>query len=239
MANIIELKDINFSAQHGKVLSNVSINFAEGKTTAVVGPSGGGKSTVLKISAGILVPDDGEALYKNKDISHMNRAENLLFRRETAFVFQSSALWANQNIFQILELPLRIHFPHMSGKDRFKRIKEVVNEVGYRRDLDIRPSRLSMGEQKLIAFARALLCKPSLLFLDEWTESLDKTGSRRLIDIVKQMQSEGFTIICISHDIKLVLELADHVIIIIDGKVSLKAPKDDIKDDLSDLLRKG
>ena len=228
MANIIELIDVNFSAQHGKVLSDVNVGFLEGKTTAIVGPSGGGKSTVLKIAAGLLVPDDGEILYKNENIAHMNRVENLVFRRETAFVFQDSALWANQNIYQILDLPLRIHYPQMTTKERFSRIKEVTGEVGYRRDLEIRPSRLSMGEQKLIAFARALLCKPSLLFLDEWTESLDESSSERLIEIVKRKQKDGFTILFISHDMKLILDLADHVIIIAEGKVSLEAPKDNV-----------
>jgi len=232
MEKIIELKKVNFSAQHGKVLTDVNLGYSKGRTTAIVGPSGGGKSTVLKLSAGLLVPDDGEVLYKEENLAYMNRAENLEFRRETAFVFQDSALWANQNIYQILDLPLRIHFPKMTKKERFTRIKEVTNEVGYKRDLEIRPSRLSMGEQKLIAFARALLCKPSLLFLDEWTESLDENGAKRLINIVKEKQKSGFTIIFVSHVMRLILDLADHVIIIAEGKVSHEAPKDNIMNEL-------
>ena len=114
MAKIIELKGISFSAQDRKVLNDISIEFEESKITAIVGPSGSGKSTVLKISAGLLVPDDGEVLYKGKNIALMNRSENLEFRREAAFVFQDSALWANQDLFQILELPLKIHYPQMT-----------------------------------------------------------------------------------------------------------------------------
>jgi ABC-type lipoprotein export system ATPase subunit len=241
MANIIELKDVNFSAQEGKVVQGVSIDFTEGKTTAIVGPSGCGKSTVLKLSAGLLVPTQGEVFYRDKNIAYMNRNENLEFRRESAFVFQDSALWANQNLFQILELPLRIHFPQMSKFQRAQRIKEVTADVGYRKDLSIRPSRLSMGEQKLIAFARAMLCRPSLLFLDEWTESLDETAADRLVNIVRQKQREDVSILFVSHDMRLIMDLADFVVVIIDGKVSVCAPKENIISDLllNDFLKIG
>jgi len=241
MASIIELKNVGFSSQEGKIVQEISIEFPAGKTTAIVGPSGGGKSTVLKLSAGLLVPTNGEVFYKEKNIANMNRSENLEFRREGAFVFQDSALWANQDLYQILELPLKIHFPQMSKKQRAERIREVTAEVGYRKDLAIRPSRLSMGEQKLIAFARAMLCKPELLFLDEWTESLDETAADRLIDIVRRKQREGFSILFVSHDMRLILDLADFVVVITDGKVTINAPKDNVVTDLltNDFLKIG
>jgi ABC-type lipoprotein export system ATPase subunit len=241
MAEIVELKNVSFSAQEGYVVQDVSVEFTAFKTTAIVGPAGGGKSTVLKLAAGLLVPDYGEALYKGKNIAQMNRSENLDFRREGAFVFQDSALWANQDLYQILELPLKIHFPSMTKIERAQRIREVTARVGYKKELGIRPSRLSMGEQKLIAFARALLCEPSLLFLDEWTESLDETAADRLIDIVRQKQREGSSIIFVSHDMRLIIDLADFVVMVIDGKVTIKAPKDNIISDLllNDFLKIG
>jgi ABC-type multidrug transport system ATPase subunit len=231
--NIIELSNVSFSAQEGKVIHDISVVFKASKTTAIVGPAGGGKSTVLKLAAGLMVPDEGEVYYKGKNIVQMNRSENLQFRREGAFVFQDSALWANQNLFQILELPLKVHFPSMNRAQRAQRIRSVVSKVGYNKDLTVRPSRLSMGEQKIIAFARALLCSPSLLFLDEWTDSLDSTAADRLIDIVRSLQIEGTSILFVSHDLRLIMDLADYVIVIMDGKVSATAPKDNI---ISDLL---
>jgi len=233
MAGIVELKNVSFSAQEGRIIHGVSIEFKASKTTAIIGPSGGGKSTVLKLAAGLLVPDQGEVLYKGKNIRQMNRNENLGFRREGAFVFQDSALWANQDLFQILELPLKIHFPAMTKKERIDRIRFVVKQVGYRKELNIRPSWLSMGEQKLIAFARAMLCDPSVLFLDEWTESLDETAADRLISIVRRRQREGASIFFVSHDMRLIMDLADFVVVIVDGEVSIRAPKDKI---ISDLL---
>ena len=239
MADILELKNVGFSATEGRIIHGITTGFEVSKITAIIGPSGGGKSTVLKLAAGLLVPDQGEVLYKNKNIALMSNAENLEFRREGAFVFQDSALWANQNIEQILELPLRIHFPAMTRNERINRIKQVTLEVGYRKNLAIRPSRLSMGEQKLIGFARALLCKPTLLYLDEWVESLDEISGNRLIDIVKRKKWEGSTVIFVCHDMRIIKDLADFILIIKDGKVDAKIARDQINGNtqLDDLIK--
>jgi ABC-type lipoprotein export system ATPase subunit len=234
MEKIIELREISFSDNDDrKILQDISIEFPIGKTTAIVGPSGGGKSTVLKVSAGLLQPNNGEVLFHGKNIAMMTRSETLDFRREAAFVFQDSALWANMDLFQALELPLKIHFPKMTKKQRQDRINEVTAQAGYRKELNVRPSRLSMGEQKLVAFARAMLCNPSLLFLDEWTESLDENSADILINLVRRKQRESATILFVSHDMRIIMDLADFVVIVADGKITRNAPKDLI---ISDLL---
>jgi len=178
------------------------------------------------------VPDSGEVLYQGKNITHMNRSENLDFRRQSAFVFQDSALWANQDLYQNLELPLRIHYPQMEKKDRDKRIKEVAVMADYKKDLFVRPSRLSMGEQKLVGFARAMLCSPSLLYLDEWVESLDETSAKILINIVKRKRKEGATIIFVCHDMRIVLDLAEQIVVVVDGQVAANAPKEALMHEL-------
>ncbi|MDR2404235.1 MAG: ATP-binding cassette domain-containing protein [Spirochaetaceae bacterium] len=225
---IVELKNVSFAAQNQFVIRDVSVCFEEGKTIALAGPSGGGKSTLLKLSAGILVPTGGEVCFRGKNIASMNRAQNLAFRRDTAVVFQDSALWANQTLYQILELPLQIHFPCMSPAEREQRIRELAVQVGYRRDLTVRPANLSMGEQKLIAFARALICRPRILFLDEWTESLDDEGARRLIDIVRQLKGVNHTIIFVSHNLRIVQSLADDVLVIVNGGISIRLTGEEI-----------
>ncbi len=141
MSCIVELKNICYSAQTRKLCKGISYEFEEGKTTALVGPSGCGKSTVLKLAAGLFAPDEGEVLFKGKNIFRMNRLENLAFRREAAVVFQDSALWANQNLFQILDLPLRLHFPSMTKQQREKRIEFVVTEVGLKKTWGYAPRR--------------------------------------------------------------------------------------------------
>jgi ABC-type multidrug transport system ATPase subunit len=230
---IIELKDVSFSTQETEVLKTVSYAYDEGKTTALIGPSGSGKSMMLKLSAGLLLPSKGNVFFKGLDIANMNRAQNLAFRKESAMVFQDSALWVNQTIYQILELPLRIHFPKQTKQERDIRIKEVLSQVGYKRDLHIRPASLSMGEQKLIAFARALLCSPSVLFLDEWTESLDDAAAQRLIGIVQQLKEKNHTILFVSHDLGIIKNLADYVLLIANGKLTLSLTREQITEDNS------
>jgi ABC-type multidrug transport system ATPase subunit len=186
---------------------------------------------VLKLAAGLVTPDKGEVLFKGRDIARMGRQENISFRREAAVVFQDSALWENQSLFQILDLPLRMHFPAMSKVEREERIEAVVTEVGYKKDLGIRPPGLSMGEQKLLAFARALICRPGLLYLDEWTESLDNNAAQRLINLVKKLKEKGVSIILVSHDIQIIRDLADVVVMILGGQVFLRMTKEQIDGD--------
>ncbi|MDR0721238.1 MAG: ATP-binding cassette domain-containing protein [Treponema sp.] len=218
---IIELQGVSFSTQQQELIRGISHQFLEGKTTALVGPSGGGKSTVLKLAAGLLIPSAGTVRFRGQDMAAMNRGQIMEFRRQSTMVFQDSALWANQNLYQNLELPLRIHFPQISKADREKRMQQVLSEVGYKKDLMIRPAQLSMGEQKLIAFARAMLCRPRVLFLDEWTESLDGNAAQRLVDIVKSHKAQGATVIFVSHDVSIIKILADTVIMILGGQISL------------------
>lgn len=228
---IIELENVSFSAQNDDVVKNISLGIEEGKATALVGPSGSGKSTVLKLAAGLLLPSGGEVRFRGKNISGMNRRENLDFRKEGAVVFQDSALWANQSLYQILELPLWIHFSEMTKAQRDRRIAETVAEAGYRRDLSRRPAMLSTGEQKIIAFARAMICRPSLWYLDEWTESLDDDAATRLISIVRQRKRDAHTIVFVSHDLRIIKSLADYVIIIVEGQISRKFTGEEIAAD--------
>jgi ABC-type lipoprotein export system ATPase subunit len=236
MAVIIEMKNVSFVAQNRTIVKGFTHQFEEGKTTALVGPSGCGKSTILKLSSGLLVPSEGDVCFRGKDIFSLNREESLGFRREGSMVFQDSALWANQSLLQSLELPLRIHFPDMTGRERENRIQTVLQEVGYKRDLSVRPASLSMGEQKLIAFARAMMCRPKLLFLDEWTESLDDSAAQRLVQLVQRAQKENNTVILVSHDFRIVRSLADYVLMILGGQFFLKLSREQMDED-EDLAR--
>ncbi|MDR2150701.1 MAG: ATP-binding cassette domain-containing protein [Spirochaetaceae bacterium] len=237
MGSIIILDHISFSVQTSDIIRNISYRFRERKVTVLVGPSGGGKSTLLKLAAGLLIPSSGSVYFWERDIALMNRKENLNFRKSSAFVFQDSALWANQSLYQSLELPLKLHFPDMQRKDRDLRIREILSRVGYKRELSIRPSELSMGEQKLIACARAMLCHPNLYFLDELTESLDDLSDQRLVNIIKSFKQEYKTIILVSHEFKVIKELADYVVVIAGGRFIQEFPIEDIQSN-SDLIER-
>jgi ABC-type glutathione transport system ATPase component len=120
-------------------------------------------------------------------------------------------------------------------------MNDILGKVKYKRQLTLRPAELSMGEQKLIAFARAMLCSPSLLFLDEWTESLDEDSSKRLIGLVKELQRKGNTMIFVSHDFKVVKYLADYIVMIVGGKFNklFTGEQLDSDDDLAQHIEKG
>jgi ABC-type glutathione transport system ATPase component len=231
MVPVMEIKNAYFQAQGQEIVRDVSYQFEAGRTTALVGPSGSGKSTILKIVAGLLVPNKGSVYFRGEDVFLMNRTQNLAFRKEASMVFQDSALWANQSLYQILELPLKLHFSQMDKTEREQRINMILKQVGYRRQLTLRPSQLSMGEQKLIAFARATLCEPSILFLDEWTESLDDAAAQRLITLVQERQEYKNTIIFVSHDFRVIKRLADYIIMIVDGRISQVFTKEQIAED--------
>jgi ABC-type multidrug transport system ATPase subunit len=113
---------------------------------------------------------------------------------------------------------------------RREKITEALAIVGYKKDIRIRPAMLSMGEQKLIAFARAMLCDPVLLFLDEWTESLDDDAAMRLIRLVKLRKEKDHTIIFVSHNISVIKMLADYVVVIKDGNVMTAVSKEQIEE---------
>lgn len=217
---LFTLEDVHFRSRTKEVVHGISMEIEEGTVTGLMGKSGCGKSTLLKLIAGILVPSGGRVLYKGDDIQTMNGTKNKKFRRECAFVFQDSALWANQDIQQNLNLPLQTHNPDMPGSERLQKIHEMCELVKYDRPLNLRPVDLSMGEQKKIAFARALINNPDVLFLDECTESLDRKGGAVILDILAGFIKSGKTVIYVSHSSAFVTALAGNLHTIEDGRLA-------------------
>ena len=196
---LFDIDNVKFSSRSQEVIKGISLQIESGTVTGLMGKSGSGKSTLLKLIAGILVPSAGKVFFEGNDIQAMNKTKNLEFRKKCAFVFQDSALWANQDIQQNLNLPLQTLNPDMGMKERLQKIQEICDVVKYERPLNLRPIDLSMGEQKKIAFARALINNPEVLFLDECTESLDKKGGAIMLEILDKFIKNGHTIIYVSH----------------------------------------
>lgn len=200
-APLFEMQDISFSSNDFVVIHNLSLQIQKGTITAFLGEAGGGKSSALKLLAGVIPPTTGELYFEGKNVHRMKRLETLAYRKRTGFMFQDSALWQNQNIYQNLELPLKIHFPEMSAAERNERINEVFQLVGCEKSITIRPAGLSIGEQKMIGFARAIICNPDILFLDEPTESLDNRTTDIFIHMLKDFcYNSKKTLIYVSHD---------------------------------------
>lgn len=197
---LLEMKNVSFFDEQTPVVQDTSLSLEKGSVTALLGEPGGGKSSVLKLLAGIIIPSSGTISFMGKDFSNMSSIENMEYRKKAAFMFQNSALWANQSLYQNLELPIKIHFPKMPPEQVDSKIKEAAKLVEFTKPLSLRPAALSAGEQKRIAFARALICEPEILFLDEPTESLNEKAAGLFISIIEEFCKAGNTLIYVSHD---------------------------------------
>ena len=197
---LFKLDNVEFNSRSQRIINGVSMEIEKGQIVGLLGKSGSGKSTLLKIISGILVPSSGRVFFDGKDVKLMSKKENKNFRRRCSFVFQDSALWENQTIEQNLNLPLQTQNQDMPMDVRMERIQAMCALVGYKRSLALRPVDLSMGEQKLVAFARAFINKPDVLFLDECTESLDSQSAERIISLVADFVRDGNTVAYVSHN---------------------------------------
>ena len=193
------LEDVRFNSRTEELIKGISLSIEKGSISTIAGESGSGKSLLLKLIAGVLVPSGGKVRFEGFDVATMSKESNRIFRRRCAMVFQDCALWQNQTILQNLSLPLQTHFPSMHTKERNERIDEVCTMVKYTRSLTLRPADLSAGEQKRIAFARAIICNPEVLLLDECIESLDRKGTTIIINLLHQFVEAGNTMVYISH----------------------------------------
>jgi len=223
--SLFRLDNVSFSSRGVQIVENASLSVQKGTVTAFLGKSGSGKSTLLKLTAGLLQPTFGTVYYGEQNIHTLSRMETEIFRKKCAFMFQDSALWANQNIFQNLSLPLMIHFPEMNAEERFQRIQNVCAVVGFGKDLFLRPADLSTGEQKLAGFARALICEPEILFLDECTESLDRKSRETMCQILDSFLKKGNTIVYVSHESGFISRYPGTIYIVESGKVQIKEIK--------------
>lgn len=216
---LLELKNVKYNSRSQPIIKGISMKINEGETVAITGKSGSGKSTLLKLIAGILVPAEGSVSFDGVNINLMSKMENRKFRRRTAFVFQDAALWANQDILANVSLPLRIHFPNLSNEERLAEVENMCKIVKYERSLSLRPADLSMGEQKQIAFARAMICKPEVLFLDECTESLDSRGAQVIVRLLHEFEEAGHTMVYVTHSTAFLMEFKGSRYLVDDGKL--------------------
>ena len=181
---VLTLKDISFSNNNNLILENLSLDIEQNTLTTIIGKSGSGKSTLAKIMAGLIIPTKGTLTIWGQDYYQISDKEKVDIRKRISFVFQNAALISNLSIKENLILPLNFHYPEMIKKEQGELVERMLEQVGMLKVINGRPAQLSIGEQKLVAIARALITKPELLFLDEPLGSLDATITRKLMDII-------------------------------------------------------
>lgn len=220
MEAAIELKEIICEREGFTILKNVSLAFPQGGCTIVMGLSGSGRSTLLKVAAGLLPPESGKVFVQGKDIEKMSEKEIFQFRGRSGFVFQDAALWANSSAYQNIALPLQFHHRKMTAGDVDRAIQTLVREFDFRDNLQLRPASLSSGERKIVSFIRALVLDPEILFLDDPTGSVDNASAERILRILKRLKHQGRTLILATHDPTFTSQLADHLVVLRDGVVA-------------------
>jgi|CXWL01.1.fsa_nt_gi ABC-type glutathione transport system ATPase component len=214
-------------AQMIKAVDGFNLSLAEGETLSIVGESGSGKTTLGRLIADLYKADDGEVLYKGVDIRGMDKAQYREFRRSVQIVFQDpySSLDPRFTVRRLMRESFTLE-KHLSPGKQEERIKEVLTAVELPDDILMRyPHEFSGGERQRLAIARALLCRPKLVILDEAVSSLDVLVQRQILKLLASLKVRfGLTYLFISHNLRVVTKISDKIAVMYQGRVVETGP---------------
>ncbi len=216
---IVECRNIFKNYSTGKldvpVLKDVNFSMEEGEYVAIMGPSGSGKSTLMNIIGCLDQPTSGELLIDGQDVSKCSSNEMADVRLyKLGFVFQNFQLLAGQTALQNVELPLT--YAHVPRAKRRELAAEALARVGLEDRMNFMPNQLSGGQKQRVAIARAIVNHPKLLLADEPTGALDSASGRQVMELFKTLNSEGVSVLMITHD-RGIAEHAQRMVEIRDG----------------------
>src|SRR5690606_3790945 len=214
-------------------------NIPRGKITAIMGPSGTGKTTLLRLITRQLVPDRGHIEVDGIDISTLNQRDLFRLRRRIGMLFQNGALLTDYNVFENVAFPLR---EHTRLPNRLIRhiVLTKLHAVGLRGAADMRPSELSGGMARRVALARAMVMDPDILIYDEPFVGLDPISMGVIVRLVRKMNDAlGISSIIVSHDVQEISTVADCSFLISHGNVVASGSPDELRNTTSDLVKIG
>ncbi len=220
--NIIELEEVWKIYEMGEVevpaLKGLSLKVEPGEFLAIMGPSGSGKSTAMNMIGCLDIPTKGRVLLEGQDIASLSELELARIRgKKIGFVFQSHNLYPTLTALENVQLPMRIH--EFREVDIWNRSEELLQLVGLLDRGYHYPSQLSGGQSQRVAIARALSTNPTLLLADEPTGNLDTEAGKEVLDVFERLNSEGVTVVMITHDQKIAAR-ANKVVWMIDGALA-------------------
>ncbi|WP_019614383.1 ATP-binding cassette domain-containing protein [Psychromonas ossibalaenae] len=222
------INNLCFSRNERLLFDNLCFEFERGKITAILGPSGIGKTTLLKLIGGQLPVDSGEIIFN--DIPIHNCSNKMLYeaRKKMGMLFQSGALFNELSVFENVAFPLREHF-QLEESLISTLVLMKLEAVGLRGAKDLKPAELSGGMARRVALARAIALDPELILYDEPFTGQDPISMNVLLKLVKQLNDIlGLTSIIVSHDVNEVLAIADNVYVLAEQRIIAQGPADSI-----------
>ena len=214
----IEIKSLNAYYDKLHVLKDVDVKVEKGEIISLIGPSGSGKSSLLKMLVGLLVPKSGEVKINNEVINYENKKDLRAVREKIGIVFQQYNLFQNMNVLKnVCIAPTKIQ--KRDPKQVEEQAIELLEKVGLKDKLKSYPDELSGGQQQRVAIARALCLNPQILLLDEITSALDPELVQEVLDSIRLLASEGMTMLIVSHEMSFVKEVSSKVIFMDNGSI--------------------
>ncbi len=205
-----------------RALHNVNLQIQAGEAVAIMGPSGGGKSTLLSLLGGLDVPSSGNVFVAGQDLNAMTEAERVKLRRgHLGYIFQGYDLLPTLSVLENVEFPLLV--AGIEKAQRSKQAMTILEEVGLANKTQFLPDELSGGQQQRVGIARCLVSQPSVVMADEPTGNLDTNTTHAILELLRKTTSDhGTTLVMVTHDVE-VAALADRTIRIRDGQLEAQA----------------
>ncbi|WP_119964436.1 ABC transporter ATP-binding protein [Simplicispira lacusdiani] len=226
---LVELRNVTFGYGERTVLRDLSLTVPRGKVTAIMGASGGGKTTVLRLIGGQQRAQQGEVLFDGQDVGRMDPDQLYAARRRMGMLFQFGALFTDMSVFENVAFPLREHtdLPEALVRDI---VLMKLHAVGLRGARDLMPAQVSGGMARRVALARAIALDPELIMYDEPFAGLDPISLGTAAQLIRQLNDAmGLTTIIVSHDLEVTFELADHVVILGPGTIAAQGTPDEVR----------
>lgn len=228
---MIEARNVYKKFRDNHVLNGVDVTIEEGKTVAIIGQSGCGKSVLLKTMVGLIEPDGGTIIVDGKSIIGADRNELQEIRTHFSYLFQGGALFDSMTILENVAFPITWGTNrHSEDIDIKTRVKEVLAMVGLKNVEYLKPSELSGGMKKRAALARAVIENPKYIFYDEPTTGLDPVMSANIDALITGLQKDlGLTSVVVTHDMETVYRIADRIFMLYQGRVVFDGTPKEIK----------
>lgn len=226
---VVSVRDLHKSFGSNHVHRGISFDLHRGETLVLLGPSGTGKSVLIKMIIALLKPDQGEVRVFGEPIHSLPRKQLNAVRVRMGFAFQHSALYDSMTVAENLAFPLEMNRPHLSDAEISERVTQVLEAVGLPLTRHQMPASLSGGQRKRIGVARSLIMEPEIMLYDEPTAGLDPIAAAEFNELLLQVQREYHTAsIMITHDLASAKAVADRILMLFDGKVYREGSFDDI-----------